>query len=255
MREKKFSWQLTIGWLYSDLMSTYGDRGNIIILKKRAQLMGVKVLIKKISLESSFQDILKSDLFFMGGAQDRQQEIVNKDLLTKKGEALIKALKNGTPGLFICGAYQFLGKYYKAADGTIIKGLSVFDMYTENPGLKSKRLIGNIIIETPHLKDYVIRLVGFENHGGRTYLSNPKSAFGRVIYGYGNNGKDKTEGLIYYNAIGTYLHGPILSKNPEVADFLIEKALVIKYKRSIKLKPIDNVIEEKARQVIFDRYL
>ena len=258
MRKKRNNdLQLTIGWLYPDLMSTYGDRGNIIVLEKRANWRGIKVIINKISLESSEEQIRKSDFIFMGGAQDKQQEIVNKDLLNKKGKALVEVLNKGKPGLFICGAYQFLGKYYKAADGTLIKGLAVFDLYTENPGLKYKRLIGDLIIDAclPDDRKSLIRLVGFENHGGRTYLTDQNCAFGRVVSGYGNNGKDKTEGIIYKNTIGTYLHGPLLPKNPQLIDFLIEKALLVKYGKKIKLYQMKDLIEQKAKEVIFKRYL
>ena len=166
--------------------------------------------------------------------------------------ALINALENKIPGLFICGAYQFLGKFYKAADGTMIKGLSFFDLYTENPGLNYKRLIGNVIIET---KLFKTNIVGFENHGGRTYLNNRDQAFATVIKGFGNNGEDKTEGIIYKNSIGTYLHGPILPKNPELADYIIKKALEAKYKEEINLAPLDDSLELKARQFIAKKYL
>jgi lipid II isoglutaminyl synthase (glutamine-hydrolysing) len=242
--------ELTIGWLYPDLMSTYGDRGNIIVLEKRASWRGIDVNIKRISVNDPKESLDKIDLIFMGGAQDRQQEIVNQDLQKNKGQLLIKTIENSIPGLFICGAYQFLGKYYKAADGTLIKGLSVFDLYTENSGLNSKRLIGNIIIQ-PLL--FNIKIVGFENHGGRTYLKDKSMAFAKVIKGYGNNGEDGSEGIHYINSIGTYLHGPILPKNPELADYLLEKALTVKYKEEIKLEKLDDSLAFKAREFIVNR--
>jgi lipid II isoglutaminyl synthase (glutamine-hydrolysing) len=243
---------LTIGWLYPDLMSTYGDRGNIIVLKKRFAWRGIEVKVKRISIKESAEEINDCDLLFMGGAQDIQQEIVNRDLQQQKGKIIIEALEKNIPGLFICGAYQFLGKFYKAADGTIIKGLSFFDLYTENPGLNVKRLIGNVIIESSLI--FNSRIVGFENHGGRTYLGNKKQAFAKVNKGFGNNGEDGTEGIIYKNAIGTYLHGPILPKNPELADYLIEKALSVKYKEEVKLSPLDDSLELKAKQFVINKY-
>jgi len=243
---------LTIGWLYPDLMSTYGDRGNIIVFQKRSEWRNIEVKVKKISLKEPADEIESCDLLFMGGAQDIQQEIVNRDLQQQKGKIIIAALENNIPGLFICGAYQFLGKFYKAADGTIIKGLSYFDLYTENPGPGVKRLIGNIVIKSTLTNS---EIVGFENHGGRTYLGKKEQAFAKVVRGFGNNGEDGTEGIIHKNAIGTYLHGPVLPKNPELADYLLEKALSVKYKKEIKLPSLDDLPEQKAKQFVIEKYL
>ena len=245
---RSMNFSMTIGWLYPDLMSTYGDRGNVIVLEKRCLWRGIECIVKKIFVNDAPEVVLSCDLFMMGGAQDLQQEIVNRDLSGKKGELLLKKLNDGVPGLLVCGAYQFLGKYYKAADGTIIKGLSFFDMYTAHPGTQVDRCIGNIIIEWKGKQ-----LVGFENHGGRTHIADKSQTFAKVIKGYGNNGTDQTEGMIYKNVIGTYLHGPILPKNPEVADFLIEKALEKKFTKSIELTSLDNKLESKAKSVIIRR--
>lgn len=263
MNKKALS--LTIGWLYPDLMSTYGDRGNIIVLQKRSEWRGIDVKVKRLELGFNIDDLQECDLLFMGGAQDTQQTIVAKDL-KQKASKLKDMIENGIPGLYICGAYQFLGKYYKEADETIIEGLSIFDLYTENPGLNTKRLIGDIIIKTmnhePITNNY---LVGFENHGGRTYLGKNVEPFAQVIHGFGNNGNqprldggqagDRTEGVIYKNSIGSYLHGPILPKNPELADYVIQKALEVKYKKNIELLPLDDTLEQKAKEVIVKRYL
>ncbi len=242
---------INIGWLYPDLMSTYGDRGNIIALSYRLKKRGIKPIVHKISVNEPGELILKMDIIFMGGAQDKQQEIVNIDLKNNKGKYLKDAIENGIPSLFVCGAYQFLGKYYKAADGTIIDGLGAFDLYTENPGINFPRCIGNIIVETKLFPK--IKLVGFENHGGRTYLRDKKLAFAKVVKGFGNNGEDLTEGIFYKNSFGTYLHGPILPKNPELSDYLIKKALERKYGEKIKLKKIDSYWENKAREFVIDR--
>lgn len=239
---------LNIGWLYPDLMNTYGDRGNIITLSYRSKMMGLKPIVTKISVNESADLISNMDILFMGGAQDKQQEIVNKDL-KNKGKYLKRAIHDGVPGLYVCGAYQFLGKYYKTADGTIIDGLGAFDLYTESPGSKVPRCIGNIIIESKLFPK--IKLVGFENHGGRTYLVDKKLAFATVIKGYGNNGEDGTEGIYFKNSFGTYLHGPILPKNPEIADYLIKKALERKnYK--VGIGRLDNSWENKAREFVIN---
>jgi CobQ-like glutamine amidotransferase family enzyme len=240
---------LTIGWLYPELMSTYGDRGNIIVLTRRCEWRDIKISLEKISIGTNVDSLKKVDLLFMGGAQDTQQEIVNKDLFERKGNTLRKLIGDSVPGLFICGAYQFLGRYYKTAEGKKLPGLEIFPSYTENPGEKHKRLISNIIIEKNKEK-----YVGFENHGGRTYLDDPQTAFGTVIKGFGNNGTDKTEGIIFKNSIGTYLHGPILPKNPTLTDWFIQKALERKYDEKIDLKELNDFLEHKAKNTILSRF-
>lgn len=238
---------LNIGWLYPQLMNVYGDIGNIITLSKRCEWRGIKANIKYLDVGFSVSELDDCDILFMGGAQDRQQKIVALDL-KKKSNKLKTKIESGTPGLYVCGAYQFLGKYYKEADGTIIKGLGIFDLYTENPGEKFERLIGNVIIKT----DFGT-LIGFENHGGRTYLGENIKPLGKVIKGFGNNGKDNLEGAVYKNSIGSYFHGPILPKNSKLADHLIKIALERKYDSPIKLSPIENSLEEKARKTIAKR--
>ncbi len=245
---------LTIGWLYPDLMNTYGDRGNVMILANRAKWRGIETKVEQITVETDEKKLSDCDLVFMGGAQDTQQKIVNEDLLKNKGKTLIKMVEDGKPGLFICGAYQFLGKFYKTADGKKLHGLSLFNLYTENPGETAKRLIGNVIAKPIHYSRITSPyLVGFENHGGRTYLEDKSQAFAEIVSGFGNNGEDNTEGVHYKNAIGTYFHGPILSKNPELADWFIQKALEIKYGKKIELEELDDSLEQKAKDEILNR--
>lgn len=267
------NYTLTIGWLYPELMSTYGDRGNIIVLQKRCEWREIKIEIKRLDLGFKTDDLKKCDLLFMGGAQDKQQQIVTEDLMKKKN-TLKQMIEDGVPGLYICGAYQFLGKYYKEADGTIIPGLNILDLYTENPGSNHPRLIGNIVIKLDTLKIsgvvsrapsrwyhnrwyhnryHIDSLVGFENHGGKTYLGKNVKPLGKVIKGFGNNGVDKTEGTVYKNSFGSYFHGPILPKNPEFADLLIKLALEKKYKKSINLSPLDDSLEIMTRDAIAKR--
>ena len=144
--------------------------------------------------------------------------------------------------MFICGSYQLFGHYYKAADESILRGLGIFRLHTEHFGNHKPRCIGNVCVEsTLNLNDgtYGNVLVGFENHGGRTYLDPGVQPFGRVVSGFGNNGEDFTEGVVYKNGIGTYLHGPILSKNPHLADYLLKKSLNVE-----ELPPLeDNLIQ------------
>jgi len=240
--------KLIIGWLYPTLMNIYGDRGNIIAIQKRSSLRDIETEVNMLDLGFDKKDLGQCDILLMGGAQDKQQETVAKDLFEKKNE-LKNMVENGIPGLYICGAYQFLGNYYKEASGNIIKGLEIFDLFTENPGENAKRLIGNMIFKTENFG----KIVGFENHGGRTYLGKNIKAFGKVIKGFGNNGKDKTEGAIYKSSIGTYSHGPILPKNPKLTDYLIKTALEHKYKQPIELNKLDDSLEQKARLAIAKR--
>ncbi|OGH09875.1 MAG: hypothetical protein A2152_02235, partial [Candidatus Levybacteria bacterium RBG_16_35_6] len=237
---------INIVWLYPDLMNTYGDRGNIITFMKRCKQRGIDCKLTELNAGFDEENLLDADFILMGGAQDRQQKIVSEDLF-KKEKTLKKVINLNTPGLFICGAYQFLGKYYKEADGSTIKGLGIMDLFTENPGQNVKRLIGNIAVKSNVLQN---SLIGFENHGGRTYLGKNTLPFAKVIVGFGNNGSDKTEGAIIKNIFGTYLHGPILPKNPQFTDFLISLSYEVKFNKKLTLKPLDDRIENLAREQI-----
>lgn len=249
------NYKLTIGWLYPDLMSTYGDRGNIIVLKRRCEWRGIKAEVLNLNEGFDTKFLNDIDILFMGGAQDTQQEIVSRDFTSDRINGLKKKVEDGTPGLYVCGAYQFLGKYYKEANGNKIKGLGIFDLHTEHPGEDSQRLIGNIAIKTINSSQLTFNdgVVGFENHGGRTYLGKDLKPFAKVIKGYGNNGEDKEEGAVYKNSIGTYLHGPILPKNPEIADWLIRVALKKKYNKKINLEGLDDSLSQKAKESILKK--
>jgi CobQ-like glutamine amidotransferase family enzyme len=240
--------KLIIGWLYPTLMNIYGDRGNIIALQKRCEWREIQTEVIKLDVGFTENELEKCDILLMGGAQDKQQEAVSKDLF-KKAKALQAMIEKNIPGLYICGAYQFLGKYYKEANGNIINCLGIFDLYTENPGENAKRLIGNAVFENKKFG----KVIGFENHGGRTHLGKNIALFGKVVKGFGNNGLDQTEGAIYKNSFGTYLHGPILPKNPILTDYLISKALEIKYNQQIILKKLNDNLEQRARLAIAKR--
>lgn len=257
--------KIIIGWLYPDLMSTYGDKGNVYCLKRRLLWRGIDVEILPIETETLISDIKKVNLFVGGGAQDRQQEIVMRDLKGIKGELIKEMIENETPGIFTCGAPQLLGKYYEPMLGQKIEGLGIFDMVSKHPGIDSPRCIGNIVIE---MCDFVNNeyknnnnynnlryLVGFENHGGRTFLGKNLRPLGKVISGFGNNGEDQTEGAIYKNAFATYLHGPVLPKNPYFTDLLLCLALEKKYGEKIQLKNIDDSLEIKANVVMVERII
>lgn len=232
--------RIRIAWLYPDLMSTYGDRGNVIVLQKRCEWRGIHAEVVAITLETPNKELEKCDLIFMGGAQDRQQKIAGEDFLKRKGPVVKKMVEAGVPALFVCAAYQFVGHYYKPYQGDKISGAGIFDLYTEHPGDQAKRLIGNVVAEIIDTKQII---VGFENHGGRTYLGPKMKPFAKVIKGFGNNGEDGFEGAVYKNAIGSYFHGPLLPKNPFIADWLLEKVVG-------SLRPLDDSLETQANAAV-----
>lgn len=259
------NYKLTIAWLYPDLMSTYGDRGNIIVLTKRCQWRGIEVEVLPVTLETSVAKLRGCDLIFMGGAQDRQQKLAGVDFIKNKGPVIKEMVEKGIPALFVCAAYQFVGHYYRPYKGVDIPGAGIFDLITIHPGDQAKRLIGNVVAEVIS-QEYTVHstgvktIVGFENHGGRTYLSTEHRTqdsmtkpFAKIIKGFGNNGEDGFEGAVYKNAIGSYFHGPLLTKNPHIADWLIAKALEIKYKKKIELKPLDDQLEKQAHDFMVSR--
>lgn len=247
---------LNICHLYPDLMDTYGDRGNIITLVKRCQWRGIKTTLNHISVGDKL-DPEKHDIYFFGGGQDRQQMIVGRDL-QKKAKDLKKAIEQSSTLLAICGGYQLLQNYFKTLDGTMIKGIGLFDAHTLG---STTRMIQNLLVEinselysditeiypSTVNRELLTSLIGFENHSGKTYLDKGLKPLGKVIKGAGNNGEDKTEGAVYKNAFGCYLHGSLLPKNPHFADYLITKALKRRY-GSVKLKPLDDSIEWQAHK-------
>lgn len=254
--------KLTIGYLYGDLMNIYGDTGNIIVLQQRAKWRGIEVEVKVKSLKSKIKKG-EFDLYFFGGGQDQQQGLVAKDLL-KKSKILKTEIERGVPLLSICGGYQLLGEYYQPHKGPKLPGVGIFPAYTI---AGSKRMIGNIVIEIQDLRFKIhenhesliinpksLNLVGFENHSGQTFLKDPNLSLGKVQKGFGNNGEDGTEGCIYKNAIGCYMHGSLLPKNPKLADWLLKKALEVKYNKEIHLKPLDDLLEIEAHNAAISRF-
>ena len=236
--------RLRICHLYPDLMDTYGDKGNIITLIKRCQWRGIEATVSTISVGDKL-DSEKYDIYFFGGGQDRAQLIVGKDLKSK-AKALKEAVERGATLLSICGGYQLLQNYFKTLNGIVIEGIGLFDAHTIG---STTRMIQNLLVElNPNLQNEIKDhkyLVGFENHSGKTYLGKTLQPLGKVLKGAGNNGEDGTEGAVYKNAFGCYLHGSLLPKNPHFADFLISKALTHK-NNNFKLKPLNNDFEWQA---------
>ncbi len=243
MAKKRFN----VGWLYPDLMNIYGDRGNILTLLKRAEWRGYDARTLELR-RGTVKGMAEVDVFFFGGGQDREQALVYEDLLEHKQAPLEKAVAAGAIVLAVCGGYQLLGHYYQTAEGERFPGIGMIDVKTE---AGKKRFIGDVIVDSgieglePHT------LVGFENHSGRTFLGSAARPLGKVRMGSGNNGADGTEGCLQGGVLGTYLHGSLLPKNPQLADYLIRRAL---NRRGLsELSRLDDSAELAAHARILER--
>ena len=241
--------ELRICHLYPELMNIYGDRGNIITLVQRCRWRGFDVRVTPVSLGDRL-DPGEHDFFFIGGGQDREQILVCEDLSREKGEALREAIEEGAALLSICGGYQLLGNFFLTYTGEDLPGISLFDVKTVGG---ETRFIGNVAV-TSELAGVEGVLVGFENHSGRTHLGPACKPLGRVIKGYGNNGEDGQEGCVYRNAVGTYLHGSLLPKNPRLADWFILQALR-RHHDLEGLPKLDDSLENAAHRAAFDLIL
>ncbi len=246
-------YELNICHLYPDLLNLYGDRGNIIALKKRAQWRGINVNISNVTIGDRF-DASEHDIIYLGGGQDFEQKILQEDLLNEKASEIRNGIENDRVFLCICGGYQLLGKYYKTCDGKEIEFLGALDLWTI---AHEDRMIGNIVFECDFLKSETCdgKIVGFENHSGRTYLGPGVKPLGKVLKGNGNNGEDKSEGAVYRNVFCSYSHGSLLPKNPALTDYLLNLALKQKYKDFTFLAPLDDHLEELAHNSMIKRIL
>ena len=236
--------KLTIGHLYPDLLNLYGDRGNIQCFRKRLEWRGIEAEVIPF-LSGDEIDFSRLDIVLLCGGSDREQELVYGYLKNIRDD-FKKYVEEGGVVLAVCGGYQLLGKYYKTRTETI-EGLAILDITTE---WEPERLVKNIILNSPL---FDMPVVGFENHGGRTYIGD-HTPLGKVFFGYGNTGKSGYEGVVYKNVIATYLHGPLLPKNPQVCDYLLERALKRKYGEDVRLEPLPDELERSANSYIADRY-
>jgi len=228
--------------LYPRDMNIYGDGGNVLTIKRRLQWHGYTPTLLEYNPGDTFPKNV--DIIVGGGGQDSGQDVIQNDLLAI-GSTLRDLAEAGTPMLVICGLYQLFGRFFKAQDGHIIEGISLLDIETH---AGPERLIGNIITKSPQFGD----IIGYENHSGQTFLGRNVQPLGRVIKGAGNNGQDDTEGARYKNIIASYLHGSLLPKNPNIADFLIEQAVIKKYGEFVPTV-IDDRFAELARDVAAKR--
>lgn len=242
--------KLTIHHLYADMMNLYGDRGNVISIKKRCEWRGISVEVVEVGLGERVSPT-GCDIFLFGGGQDREQALLAEDLSGSKGADLRAIVDDGGVVLGVCGGYQLMGHYYETPEGEKLPGVGIFDLHTEPGKAGQPRLIGNVLVRVTLEDGSTKEAAGFENHGGRTYLGDTEP-LGEVVVGYGNNGEDGGEGARRLNAYGTYLHGSLLPKNPWLTDRLILNAMR-KVDDTFELEPLDDAVEEAAFSAISHR--
>ncbi len=244
--------QLKICHLYPDVLNLYGDRGNTITLQKRCEWRGIDAVVEGVGVGDK-ADLSSFDLFFIGGGQDFDQNTLLGDLWAggadSKAAQLSKAIEEDVPVLAICGGYQLLGEYYLTHTGGECRFIGAIPFHTVGA---QERMIGNLLFTADAIEG-APQVVGFENHSGKTFLDASLTALGHVDSGFGNNGEDGLEGLRYRNVVGTYSHGPLLPKNPAVADALISWALERKYGVPCELAPLDDALETRAHDTMAAR--
>lgn len=234
--------KLKVLQLYPRDMNIYGDLGNALVLKRRGELHGYQMDVVSYNIGDVFPTDI--DIIIGGGGQDSGQARVGQDLAKIK-QNLLELADKQTPMLMICGMYQLFGNKFITMTGQEIEGIGLFDLSTI---ASNERMVGNISIDTLKFG----RVIGYENHSGLTTLGAQAEPFGKVLLGAGNNNRDQTEGILYKNAIGTYLHGPLLPKNPQIADWMIEQASINKF-GNFDPKPIDDSLASLAREIAFGR--
>ena len=239
---------IVVGHLYPEYLNIYADRGNMAVLERRAAWRGLGFDYRTIGLGEQ-PDPDEHDLYYIGGGQDREQALVAPDLATKGG-SLQEAVDGGAAFLAVCGGYQLLGRFYRDRSGAELPGIGLLPHYTL---AGERRMIGDVLLECELEPGDRRTLAGFENHAGRTHLDEGAEPLGRVVAGFGNNGEDGIEGSRVGNALGTYLHGPLLPRNPWLADWLIGKALSRRLGDAPDLEPLPDDFETSAQRVSAER--
>jgi len=226
---KPYDLPIRVVSMYPDIMNTYSDRGNLLAIQYRALQQNIEITLEEVSMD----DILpqECDLLLIGGGQDQEQKRISDDLIAKTDQLQVWA-EEDVSILAVCGGFQLFGKWYRDNSGNYLSGVEIFDMTTIAPRIENFRAVGDIWV-TSNIEG-VGDVVGFENHAGQSYLGVRGNSFATVKYGNGNNGLDKTEGAFYRNAIGTYLHGSVLPKNPMLLDYLLANALSHRYNEDLK---------------------
>jgi len=241
-------YKLNICHLYPDILNLYGDTGNIICMKQRLEWRGIECNVTNLSVGDHL-NAGEHDLFFIGGGQDFEQDVLINDADKNKKADIMSAIDDEKVFLAICGGYQILGNYYKTWDGQQMDFMGAIDVYTEG---NRDRMIGNYMFTCDDLGGE--KIVGFENHSGKTYLGNEVVPIGQVLEGYGNNGEDGTEGAHYKNVFASYCHGSMLPKNPKFCDLLLKIALERKYGK-IAFENLNDSFENKAHEYMVTRLM
>jgi CobQ-like glutamine amidotransferase family enzyme len=238
--------RIRVGHLYPDYLNIYADRGNIAVLARRAAWRGHELVVDAVSMGDALSPGAH-DLLYVGGGQDREQALVAVDLAAKS-DAVHEAVAGGAAVLAVCGGYQLLGRYYRDRDGVELPGIGLLPLHTM---AGERRMIGDVLLEC----EWAGRtLAGFENHAGRTFLDEGALPLGRVVHGFGNDGESGFEGCRTGRTIGTYLHGPLLPRNPWLADWLLAQALAHTTGREPEeLAPLPDKLEEEAHGVAAER--
>ena len=236
--------KVVIGHLYPDYLNIYADRGNIAVFERRAAWRGIELDVEEIGPEDEVR-AGAYDLLYIGGGQDREQALIAPDLAAK-GESVKAAVEAGAALLAVCGGYQLLGQFYRDRSGAELPGVGLFPLHTV---AGERRMIGDVLLECELEPGATRMLAGFENHAGRTYLDDGAEPLGRVVAGFGNDGESGYEGCRVGKALGTYLHGPLLPRNPWLADWLLGQALAHRLDEAPSLEELPDELEAEAHAV------
>ena len=236
--------RIVVGHLYPDYLNIYADRGNIAVLAQRAEWRGHDLDVRPLTVGDAIP-AAAVDLFYIGGGQDREQALVARDLAAK-AEQLREAVERGSAVLAVCGGYQLLGRFYRDVAGQELPGVGLFPLETI---AGERRMIGDVLLECELEPGTRRTLAGFENHAGRTHLDTGAEPLGRVVAGFGNDGRSGYEGCRVGRAVGTYLHGPLLPRNPWFSDWVLAQALAHASGEAPSLEPLADELELEAHEV------
>jgi CobQ-like glutamine amidotransferase family enzyme len=240
--------KVVIGHLYPEYLNIYADRGNLAVLERRAAWRGIELDYRPISLGDPVR-AGEHDLLYIGGGQDREQALIAADL-AEKAEGIAEATAEGTALLAVCGGYQLMGRFYRDRSGAELPGTGLLPLHTV---AGDRRMIGDVLLECALRPNEARTLAGFENHAGRTFLDDGVEPLGRVVAGFGNNGEDGYEGCRVGRVIGTYLHGPLLPRNPWFADWLLAESLAHRLGEAPVLEALPDDFEPDAHRVSAER--
>ena len=236
--------KIVVGHLFPDYLNICADRGNMAVLARRAGWRGHDLEVRALGAGDGLRPG-EHDLYYIGGGQDREQELI-APALAAHGPALHAAVEGGAALLAVCGGYQLLGRFYRDQSGDELPGVGLFPLHTV---AGSRRMIGDVLLECELEPGERRTLAGFENHAGRTYLDEGGEPLGRVLAGFGNDGESGYEGCRVGRAIGTYLHGPLLPRNPWLADWLLAQAIAHRTGETPTFEPLEDELEAEAHEV------